>query len=114
MRRPAGHHYRAAPFDICDAKRLEQCLLGELINPLAGALVEKRPEDFGAAASVVPDLSRGNDHRRFERRPQPIRGTPHPQFPVRRIGVGHVLAPGARTDRYLSLINLQADANIAK
>jgi hypothetical protein len=34
--------------------------------------------------------------------------------PVRRIGVGHVLVPGARADRYLTLINLQANANIAK
>ena len=42
-------------------------LLRELINRLAGALVEKRPEDFGAAAAVVPDLSRRNDHRRLER-----------------------------------------------
>ena len=96
----------------CQAARTS--LLRELIDRLAGALGEKGPEDFGAAADVVPDLSRRNDHRRFERRPQPVRGTPHPQFPVRRIGVGNVLVPGARADRYLTLINLQAGANIAK
>lgn len=113
-RRPTDDHYRAAPIRRLRCQAARTSFLRELIDRLAGALGEKGPEDLGAAAAVVPDLSRRNDHRRFERRPQPVRGTPHPQFPVRRIGVGHVLVPGARADRYLTLINLQADANIAK